>query len=62
MCAIRCQGCGETIENHDQVIQVRMGFIERFDYTPEVEIAYFHAACFLANVNPLVMLEQAVLQ
>ncbi len=62
MCQIRCEACREAITDDDEVIEVRLGFVERGDYTPEMQIAYFHASCFLANVNPLVMLEQAVLQ
>ncbi len=46
MCSIYCNVCGQVITDNDQVIQVRQGFVERGDYTPELEVAYYHVNCY----------------
>jgi len=49
MCQIYCQACREQISDDDNVYQVRLGFVERGDYTPEAEVAYYHADCYPLN-------------
>jgi len=52
MCRIYCDGCKEPINDDDNIIQVRQGFCEHGDYTPESEVAYYHADCYPLNNQP----------
>jgi len=49
MCEIRCEQCKEPIINDLQVIEVRQGFIEGGSFTPEEEVAFYHADCYPAK-------------
>ena len=51
MCQIYCQVCQEQIGDDENVYEVRQGFVEQGDFTPEQEIAYYHTECYPLN-NP----------
>ena len=51
MCQIVCQICQEPIENDDQVIESRHGFVEKGDFTPE-EIFHEHLQCHMTENPP----------
>ena len=51
MCQIICKVCGESITDDSDVIEVRQGFVEKGDYTPESELGYYHADCFKPTDN-----------
>ena len=46
MCQIVCQSCNEVIGEDAVLYQVRMGFVEKGDFIPEEEIAYYHVNCY----------------
>jgi len=52
MCQIVCQVCSKQISDDDNVYQVRLGFVETGEYTPESEVAYYHSECCPIN-NPI---------
>ena len=51
MCNIFCSVCKEQIEDDDNVFEVRQGFVEHGEFTPE-EIFYYHAECNPPNNQP----------
>ena len=46
MCKIVCKSCDEEIGNDEALYQVVLGFVEKGDFVPEEEIAYYHVSCY----------------
>jgi len=46
VCQITCKTCDKPIGEEEEAVEVRQGFIERADFTPEQELAFYHANCF----------------
>ena len=53
MCMIVCQACNKPIADDENAYQVRQGFVEKGDFTPEQEVAFFHLACYPITDNQL---------
>jgi len=46
MCQIVCQLCNQAIGDDEPLYQIRSGFVEKGDFIPEEETAYYHVNCY----------------
>lgn len=51
MSSIYCSVCKQKIEEDYDIIEVRLGFVEHGDFTPE-EIFYYHGECNPLDITP----------
>ncbi|GAG03249.1 unnamed protein product [marine sediment metagenome] len=49
MCQIVCQTCQQPIQDDNTVLEIREGFVENGEFTPESELGYYHSECYPIN-------------
>jgi len=52
MCQIYCGNCKKLIFDDENVYEIRQGFVENGEFTPEIEVNYFHTDCLPINSQP----------
>lgn len=46
MCQIVCKVCETPIKDEEEILELKVGFVEEGEFVPEMELAYFHLSCY----------------